>query len=111
MTMLTGEKVLMRIFISEKDRMGHLPLHEALLEFFHKEGFSGCTVIHGKAGYGAKQVIHKEKILRRSSHSPVILEVVDEPEKVDKILPLLDDMVGTGMVTLEKVRVVSYRHD
>ena len=74
-----------------------------------REGFSGATVLRGIAGYGSTSVYHTEKILRLSEDLPVVLEVVEFSERIEKILPQLDEMIGGGLITLEKVRVILYR--
>ncbi len=105
---LTGEQVLVRIFLGEADRWRHRPLHIALLERLRQEGFAGATVIHATAGFGARSVLHSTHVLRLSEDLPVIVEVVDTQDKVDELLPILDEMVSEGLVTMEKVRVIRY---
>jgi len=110
-TKLIGEKVLMRIFLGESDKIGHRPVYEALVELFRKEGFAGATVIRGISGFGAHSVYHTDKILRLSIDLPIIVEVVDEEEKLDAIMPQIDEMMnGGGMITLEKTTVIRYTH-
>ena len=104
-----GERTLMRIHIGESDKWHGRPLHEALVELFRKEGFSGATVLRGVAGYGGSSVYHTDKILRLSQDLPIVVEVVETAEKVEKILPRMDEMVEGGLVTLEKVRVILYK--
>jgi PII-like signaling protein len=104
-----GERMLMRIHIGESDRWEGKPLYEALVELFRREGFSGATVLRGVGGYGSASRYHTEKILRLSQDLPVVIEVVEYPEKIEKILPQLDGMIGGGLITLEKVRVILYR--
>lgn len=110
MTKFIGEKVLMRIFIGESDRFGHRPLYEALVELLRKEGFAGATVIRGVAGFGAHSVYHTDKILRLSIDLPIIIEVVDSEEKLESIMPKIDEMMSGGMITLEKTTVMRYTH-
>ncbi len=111
MTKFTGEKVLMRIFIGESDKVGHRPVYEALVELFRKEGFAGATVIRGIAGFGAHSIYHTDKILRLSIDLPIIVEVVDAQEKLDAIMPRIDELMnGGGMITLEKATVIRYTH-
>jgi PII-like signaling protein len=74
-----------------------------------KDGFSGVTVLRGVAGYGGSSVYHTDKILRLSQDLPIVLEVIEFPERIEKILPRLDEMVEGGLITLEKVRVILYR--
>lgn len=105
---LEGEQVLMRIFIGESDRWENRPLYKALLELFRKEGFAGATVLRGVAGFGATSVLHTDSLLCLSQDLPLVLEVVDNEEKIEEILPRLDEMLRGGMVTLEKARVIRY---
>ena len=110
MTKLSGEQVLMRIFIGEGDRHGHVPLYEALVQMLRKEGFAGATVLRGVAGFGAHSVYHTDKLLRLSQDLPVIVEVVDSQERIDAVMPLIDAMMDGGMITLEKATVIRYSH-
>lgn len=109
MTRLEGEQTLMRIFVGESDRWERRPLYEALVELFRRRGFSGATVLKGAMGFGARSVTHTDRILRLSADLPVVIEVVENPEKIEEILPLLDTMLKGGMITLEKARVIRYR--
>lgn len=104
-----GERTLMRIHIGESDRWGGKALHDALVELFRREGFSGVTVLRGVAGFGSASLVHTEKILRLSQDLPIIIEVVEYTERIERVLSQLDEMVGGGLVTLEKVRVILYR--
>lgn len=110
MTKLIGENVLMRIFIGEADRYNHQPLYEALVELFRKEGFAGATVLRGVCGFGAHSVFHTQKLLDLSADLPLVIEVVDTREKVDAIMPRIDEMMAGGMITLEKATVIKYSH-
>ncbi|HEX9078818.1 MAG TPA: DUF190 domain-containing protein [Desulfuromonadaceae bacterium] len=111
MTRLVGEHVLMRIFIGESDRHDHKPLYEALVELLRTEGFAGVTVLRGICGFGAHSVYHTQKLLDLSADLPLIVEVVDSQEKIDAIMPRIDEMMGGGMITLEKATVIRYSHD
>ena len=104
-----GERTLMRIHIGESDKWHGKPLYEAIVEMLRKERFSGVTVLRGVAGYGGSSVYHTDKILRLSQDLPIILEVVESAERIESILPRLDEMVEGGLITLEKVRVILYR--
>lgn len=104
-----GERTLMRIHIGESDKWHSKPLHEAIVELLRREGFSGATVLRGVAGYGGSSIIHTDKILRLSQDLPIVVEAVESTEKIEAILPRLDEMIGGGLVTLEKVRVILYR--
>ncbi|MBI4459507.1 MAG: DUF190 domain-containing protein [Acidobacteria bacterium] len=104
-----GERVLMRVHIGESDKWEGKPLYEALIQMFRRQGFSGVTVLRGVGGYGSSSRYHTEKILRLSQDLPIILEVVEYSERIEKILPTLDEMISGGLITLEKVRVILYR--
>ncbi len=104
-----GEQTLMRIHIGESDKWHGKPLYEAIVEMLRKDGFSGVTVLRGVAGYGGSSIYHTDKILRLSQDLPIILEVIESAEFIEKILPRLDEMVEGGLITLEKVRVILYR--
>ncbi len=102
MRVLDGEQVLMRIFIGEADFCGRKPLYQALVEFFRKEKLAGATVLRGTLGFGAKSHLHTAQLLRLSQDLPVVIEVVDTPEKIDAVLPRIEKMVTDGLITLEK---------
>lgn len=108
MRTLDGEQLLVRIFLGESDRWHHRPLAEALVERLRAEGFAGATVFRGIAGFGARSVLHSTHLLRLSEDLPVLVEVVDTAERVDALTTILDEMVGEGLVTMEKVRVLRY---
>jgi uncharacterized protein len=104
-----GERTLMRIHIGESDKWHGKPLHEAIVELLRKDGFSGATVLPGVGGYGGSSVYHTDKLLRLSQDLPIILEVIESAERIEQILPRLDEMVDGGLITLERVRVILYR--
>ncbi len=108
MNRLDGEQTLMRIFVGESDRWQHRPLYEVLVELFRQEGFSGATVLRGIAGFGASSVVHSDQLLSLSHDLPLVVEVVDSDEKINAVLPRLDEMLQGGLVTLEKARVIRY---
>ncbi|MEJ2184016.1 MAG: DUF190 domain-containing protein [Nitrospirota bacterium] len=108
---LPSEAFLLRIFIGESDRVGGRPLHEVIVEEARKRGMSGATVLRGFLGFGANSRIHTSKVLRLSEDLPVVVEIVDSEQKVEAFLPELDTLIGEGLVTLEKVRVIAYRHN
>ena len=109
MRVLDGEKLLVRVFFGDSDKHHHAPLDRALLERLRKEGFAGATVLKGVAGFGAASVIHTVNIVDLGSDLPVVLEVVEDQEHVDVLLPILDEMLpGDALVTIEKVRVLRY---
>lgn len=104
-----GERTLMRIHIGESDKWEGKPLHRVMVELFRREGFFGVTVLRGVGGYGSASRYHTDKILRLSQDLPIVLEVVEYTERIEAILPKLDAMIGGGLITLEKVRVILYR--
>ena len=104
-----GDRTLMRILIGESDKYHGKPLYEALLERFRKKGLAGATVLRGVAGFGAGSVVHTEKVLRLSLDLPIVIEVVETEEAIQSILPDLDEMIGGGLITLERARVIMYR--
>jgi PII-like signaling protein len=106
---LEGEGKLLRLFIGESDRWHGRPLYQAIVERVREEGLAGATVIRGIEGFGADSRLHTSRILRLSEDLPVVIEIVDTPERIDRVVPILDEMVGEGMLTLERVQVVSYR--
>ena len=108
MRVLDGEQILVRIFIGESDRWRHQTLFHALLERLRREGFAGATVFRGIAGFGARSVLHSTHLLRLSEDLPIVIEVVDSQEHIDRLIPILDEMVSEGLVTMEKARVLRY---
>ena len=107
---LPTESLLLRIFIGESDRCAGLPLYEAIVLKARAAGLAGATVLRSPMGFGATSRLHTAKILRLSDDLPMIIEIVDEETKINSFLPVLDSMIGGGLVTLEKVRVLHYRH-
>lgn len=108
MRVLSGEQVLVRVFIGESDRWHHRSLATALLERLREERFAGATVFHGIAGFGAHSVVHTSRILRLSEDLPVLIEIVDSEDRMERLTAILDEMVTEGLVTMEKVRVLKY---
>ena len=108
MRVLDGEQLLVRIFIGESDRWKNQPLETALLERLRREGFAGATVFRGVAGFGAKSVLHTTHLLELSHDLPVLIEIVESEEHVQRLLPIVEEMVQEGLVTTEKVRVLRY---
>lgn len=104
-----GERTLMRIFIGESDKHHGKPLYEALIERMRAKGLAGATVLRGVAGFGASSKVHSDKVLRLSLDLPLIIEVVETEEAINAILPDLDEMIGGGLITLERARVIMYR--
>jgi PII-like signaling protein len=106
---LTGERVLMRIHIGERDRHDRKPLYEAIVNLLRERHYAGATVTRAVMGFGATARLHTDKVLRLSVDLPIVLECVDTEEKIQAILPELDRMIGGGLITLEKVKVIVYR--
>jgi PII-like signaling protein len=111
MTKIPREAVLLRIFFGEDDKCGQLPLHEAIVTKAREMHLAGATVLRGHIGFGHSSRIHTTKILRLSQDLPVVVEIVDAQEKIDEFLPVLDAMMQSGLVTIEKVRVLQYGTD
>jgi uncharacterized protein len=107
---IEGEGVLLRIFVGETDRWHGKPLYEAIVERARSEGLAGATVFRGIEGFGAHSRVHTSRILRLSEDLPVLVEIVDQADRIEAILPVLDEMVEEGLVTMENVRVIAYRH-
>jgi uncharacterized protein len=106
---IEGEGKLLRIFVGESDTWHGKPLYQAIVERVRTEGLAGATVVRGIEGFGADSRIHTSRILRLSEDLPVVIEIVDTAERIDAILPVLDEMVTEGMVTLERVEIIAYR--
>jgi uncharacterized protein len=106
---IEGEGKLLRIYIGESDRYHRKPLYQAIVEMLREEGLAGATVLRGIEGFGAHSHLHTARILRLSEDLPIIIEVADQAERIEKILPRLDEMVTEGMVTLERVEILAYR--
>ena len=107
---LEGGGKLLRIFIGESDRRGAQPLYTAIVEAARSAGLSGATVFKGIEGFGGHSVVHAARVFDLSTDLPVLIEIVDTEEKVNGFLPVLDEMMGGGLVTLEKAKVIRYRH-
>jgi PII-like signaling protein len=101
---------LLRIYIGESDRWQGKPLYEAIILKAREMGIAGATMLRGMMGFGANSRIHTAKILRLSEDLPIVVEVVDNVEKIERLLPVIDKMVQEGLVTLEHVRIIQYRH-
>ncbi|RTG95483.1 DUF190 domain-containing protein [Thermus scotoductus] len=106
---LEGEAKLLRIFVGESDRHGGRPLYEAIVLEAKRQGLAGATVFKGFMGFGARSRIHTAKILQLSEDLPVMVEIVDEEERIRDFLPVLEGMMREGLVTLERVEVIRYR--
>ena len=105
---LPEDALLLRIFIGESDRHGHKPLYEAIVLKARELNLAGATVLRGPMGYGASSRIHTAKIIQLSMDLPLVVEIVDTEEKINGFLPVLDEMMNGGLVTLEKARVIHY---
>jgi uncharacterized protein len=103
------EATLLRIFIGDRDKHGHLPLYEAIVMKARESHLAGATVLRSPMGFGKSSRMHTAKILQLSTDLPLVIEIVDLPEKIEAFLPALDEMMQGGLVTLEKVQVVHYR--
>ena len=106
---LPEDAVLLRIYVGESDRWQYQPLYEAIVLKARELHLAGATVLRGPMGFGAASRIHTAKILRLSMDLPIVIEIVDTDEKVQALLPFLDEMMGGGLVTLEKIKVIHYR--
>lgn len=111
MSGLAGERTLMRIHIGERDKHEGRPLYEAIVHLLRQRGFAGATVFRGIMGFGASAGLHTEKVLRLSLDLPIVVECVETEERIQSILPDLDRMIGGGLITLERARVIVYRPD
>ncbi len=102
------DAVLLRVFCGEDDRHGSVPLYEAIVLKAREMGLAGATLLRGAMGFGRSSHLHTTKILRLSQDLPIVIEIADASEKIDAFLPVLDQMMGSGLVTLEKVQVLRY---
>ena len=105
---LSREAVLLRIFIGEDDKSGHLPLYEALVLKAREMGLAGATVLRGPMGFGHSSRLHTTKILRLSQDLPLVIEFVDSEAKIDEFVSAIESLMGSALVTTEKVKVVRY---
>lgn len=103
------EAVLLRIFIGESAKWEHQPLYEAIVLKAREAHLAGATVLRGPMGFGKSSRLHTAKILRLSMDLPLVIEIVDSEEKIQSFLPVLDKIMGGGLVTMEKVKVIEYR--
>jgi PII-like signaling protein len=106
---IDGTGKLLRIFVGESDRWHHQPLYMAIVEAARKAGLGGASVFKGVEGYGGHSVIRSARVFDLSSDMPILIEIVDSEERIREFLPLLDEMVTEGLVTLETVEVIAYR--
>jgi PII-like signaling protein len=108
---INDDGVLLRVFIGESDRFGNQPLYEAIIQKIRELGLAGATVLRGTEGFGARSVVHKAALLEMSSDLPIVIEIVDTQKKVNLLLPHLETMVPEGMITMEYVKILLYRHE
>ena len=108
---LEEKAVLLRIFIGENDRFGHHPLYEAIVLKAREQELAGATVLRGPMGFGHSSRLHTAKVLRLSEDLPVVVEIIDSEQKIAAFLPLLDEMVKGGLVSLSEVRILRYGPD
>ena len=106
---LPTEGKLLRIFVGENDRWHGKPLYEAIVLEARQRGLAGATVIKGFMGFGAHSRIHTAKLLELSQDLPIVIEIVDAPEKIEAFMPDLEQMIGDGLITLERAEVLLYR--
>lgn len=107
---IEGKGSHLRIYIGEDDRYNGNPLSDEIILKARQLGLAGCTVIKGMAGFGANSRIHTSKILRLSEELPIVIEIIDIDERIDKFLPVLDEMVSEGLVIREATEIIHYRH-
>jgi uncharacterized protein len=105
---LPHDAALLRVFIGESDRFEGRPLYEAIVLKAREASMAGATVLRGPLSFGRSSRMHSAKVLRLSDNLPIVIEIVDSQEQIDKFLPILDSMIGSGLVTLEKVQVIRY---
>ena len=103
-----SDAILLRIFIGESDKYKGVPLSKYLVEFFKKEGLAGATVLRGISGFGKSSKLHTTSILRLSDDLPIVVEVVDRKENIERVKPKLDDVIEEGMITEEEVKIILY---
>lgn len=104
-----GERVLMRIHIGESDRFKGKPLYQQIVELLRARHYAGATVFRGIMGFGPSSKLHTDRFLELSSDMPIVIECIETEERIDAILPELDEMLGGGLITLERARVIMYR--
>jgi PII-like signaling protein len=104
-----GERVLMRVHIGERDKFEGKPLYAAIVELLRRKHYAGATVLRGIMGFGASSTVHTDRIEVLSLDLPIVVECVETAERIDAILPELDEMIGGGLITLERANVIMYR--
>ena len=106
---LKGERVLMRVHIGERDKYKGKPLYAAIVELLRRKGSAGATVYRGIMGFGASSTVHTDRIEVLSLDLPIVVECIETAERIDAVLPELDEMIGGGLITLERANVIMYR--
>jgi uncharacterized protein len=106
---ITGKGQLLRIYCGESDRWRGRPLYEAIVKLARERGLAGATVLRGIEGFGAHSRIHTAHVLRLSEDLPILIEIVDRVDRIQSILPELDEMIEEGMITLEPIEIIAYR--
>ncbi len=106
---LPKEGQLLRIFIGESDKYEKQPLYEWIVRKARETGLAGATVFRGLEGYGASSRLHTAKLLRLSADLPIVIEIVDTNDKIEKFIPLIDEAIKNGLATLEKATIRFYR--
>jgi PII-like signaling protein len=107
--MLPEKGQLLRIYITEGDKFDGVPLHEWIVREAHEHGMAGATVLRGLEGYGVRHLVHTAKILRLSADLPLVIEIVETAENIERFLTLIDRAVGEGLATIENVEIRVYR--
>lgn len=105
---IQSEAVLVRIHIGETDKYKGKPLYKEILEILRKKGIAGATVLRGIAGYGKSSILHTASIVDLSADLPIVIEIIDEEQKIKNVLPDIDPLIKNGLITMEKVRVIKY---
>lgn len=108
---ITGEGQLLRVFIGETEYFEGKLLYDAIILKAREQGIAGATVVRGFEGYGASSRIHKVEALRKSEDIPVVIEIVDKAERIHSFLPIVEKMVTKGLIILEKINIIAYRHN
>lgn len=105
---IEGPGKVLRIYIGESDQRGHKPLYQAIVELVRAKGMAGATVTRGIEGFGAHSRLHTARVLRLSEDLPVVVDIVDKSERIDALLPELEQMIGDGLITVSEVRITKY---
>lgn len=106
-----GERVLMRIHIGERDKYHGKPLYQQIVELLRRKHYAGATVVRAIMGFGASSRVHTDRFVELSVNLPIVIECVETQANIEAVLPELDDMIGGGLITLERAKVIMYRPD